>query len=470
MIHLRGISTVAPVAGLVCTLILVALTGGGCGRAPAVDTDVVVEPPSGLFVDWDRLDWSVDRFILSNVREYMRVESRRSPTPLQDYLEAVTYDAPWDSLSLVAYLGLSADERAARRRDGASAHRRARRALVGTITYYRNVGEQGYVPNLPKIEIALPPVGAETAVTSAIRHLITATGTDPSNVGAWRDLSYLTGIVGDRPRQQRALAACLAALEQSPAEIASSTDARRVRRDVLLDLAWLARDLDQPAVTIAYLDHLQPWLDTVCPERAGRRYEAGVLRGLALAEQGEWLAAVTQARDLPRIEVTTRTLAGGSARNDLRWTLTAPHFMTLGFNRGAWPRQSSDFGRRWIKALAGSVAGDGSHTLWLLGPPATHLEFPPRLSYRYWQDQGRIYARAGRHETARNCYDWAAMYHPYGPFFPMQGRDGRPLSASQGYFVGYGRFYVCGDRKAYDRDAAELSATVGSRTAASAPN
>jgi hypothetical protein len=152
MIHLRGISTVVPVVGPVCTLILVALTGVGCGRAPAVDTDVVVEPPAGLFVDWDRLDWSVDRFILSNVREYMRVESRRSPTPLQDYLEAVTHDAPWDSLSLVAYLGLSDDERASRSRFGAAAHRRARRALVGTITYYRNVGEQGYVPNLPRIE------------------------------------------------------------------------------------------------------------------------------------------------------------------------------------------------------------------------------------------------------------------------------------------------------------------------------
>lgn len=456
----RSTTTMAPVAGGISVIALVLLVVG-CSPTPPVQNDagpLPAGPSTDLFVDWDRLDWSVDRFILANVRDYMLVESRRSPTPLQDYLAAVTYEAPWDSLSLVAFLGLGREEQNERRQDAASAHRRARRALVGTITYYQNVGEQGYVPNLPRVDIALPPVGAETAVTTAIGHLTAAVGTDPTNVGAWRDYAYLAGIVGDRARQQRSLAACLAAIEQMPASRQSQPDTRRVRRDVLLDLAWLARDLGQPAVTLAYLDHLAGDLGVPSPEREERRYEAQLLRGLALAEQGEWLAAVTQARDLPRIDVVTRTLAGGSSRHDLRWTLSAPHFMTLGFNRGAWPRQRSDFGRRWIKALAGSVGGDGSPTLWVLGQPPTHLEFPPRLAYRFWQDQGRIYATAGRHETARSCYEWAAMYHPYGAFFPMAGRDDRPRSVSQGYFVGYGRFYLCGDRHAYDRDAEQLLA------------
>jgi hypothetical protein len=101
----------------------------------------------------------------------------------------------------------------------------------------------------------------------------------------------------------------------------------------------------------------------------------------------------------------------------------------------------------------------------LLGSPATHLEFPPRLAARFWQDQGRIYDRAGQHGTARHCYEWAAMYHPLTTFFPLSGHGDRLHRYAPGYFVGYGQFFVCGDRRSYDRDAANV---VAGRTRAGA--
>ncbi|MEZ4386807.1 MAG: hypothetical protein R3D98_04395 [Candidatus Krumholzibacteriia bacterium] len=434
-------------------LVLAALALAGCGSTSSWRPGDMSAAPSGLYVDWDYQDWCIDRFILVAVRDSRQAREVDRVALQREYLDAVTFQAAWDSLSLVTFLGLDPAEQQARRRDGASALRDARRAILSTVNYYRGVGDRAPGTNLTSVNVPMPPAGTETAVSVAIAKLVAATGIDPANAAAWHDLGYFCGIVGDRVRQQRALASCLAALDQASADVVEHVDALRLRRDVLLDLAWLARDLGQPAVTVAYLDHLQPWLDVPGREREERQYEAQLLRGLALADQGEWLAAVSQARDLPRLRVTTRTLAGGAARQDLRWSLTAPHFMTLGFDRAAWPQQPSDFGRRWIKALAGAPAGESSHILWLLGPPPTHLEFPARLASRYWQDQGKIYAAAGEREMAGHCYEWASLYRPFAMFFPLTAADGNPRGGQPAYFVGYGTYFLCGDREAYDRDA-----------------
>jgi tetratricopeptide (TPR) repeat protein len=428
---------------------LAVLVLAGCGSSPAVRTEVAPPPPDDLFVDWDHHDWMLDRFVLASARRFAPPGADRQTHPWRAYRQALTYTAPWDSLGLVAFINLSPAEQHARRDEAAAALGRARRAILSTIHAFRYHIDDGLEPRLAD--------GAGTAVITALGQLVNAAGVDPSHPGAWRDLAYFHGVVGDRPRQQRALASCLAALDQLPAAKADAADAHRVRRDVLLDLAWLARDLGQPAVTIAYLDYLEPWLATPGREREERLYEAQVLRGLALADQGEWLAAVTRARDLPSYDVTTRTLPGGAPRDDLRWVLTAPHFATLGFDRAAWPTQRSDFGRRWIKALAGAPSGFDASALWLLGAPPTHLEFPPRLAARFWQDQGRLHGLAGDHETAARCYEWAARYRPYAAFVPVSAHDHSPRGGP-GYFLGFGRFFLCGDREAYDRDLAQLVA------------
>jgi len=453
-------------SGLVGLILLVV---AGCGGPPASDFAADEAPPTDLYVDWDRADWLVDRYVLVNVRDYTTAQNLGRRKPAADYQDAITYAAVWDSLGLIPFLSLNETEQADRRRLARNHLAEARRVVLGTVHHYRSAASRGFMPNLNAIDSAPIPEGAETAVTTAIRHLTITVGMDPSHPAAWRDLAYFSGVVGDRPRQQRALGAALAALDQAdPAQVAEG-DLGRLRRDILLDLAWLARDLGQPALTLAYLDHVAPWLRTPSPERDDRLFEARLLRGLALADQGEWLAAIEVARDLPRIEVLSRTLRGG-VREDLRWHLDAPNWQVLGYDRTNWPRQVSDFGRRWIKALAGAPSGDGDHTLWLLGAPPTSLEFPPRLASRYWQDQGRVYARAGDHESARHCFEWAAIYRPYMAFFPLGGSQGPSrlgtASATQRYYTGYGMFFLCGDRGAYDHDVDTMVAER-SRTSSS---
>lgn len=431
-----AVTTIAVLAVLVLT---------GCASAPPRRDVLLPTPPSGLYVDWDHHDWCVDRYILATLGDLRRQTEPSVAAPGLVYRDAVTYRAGRDSLSLVAFLARDPAEQQARRRDAAHMHLAARRTIMNALQSVRGLAD---------VEAAAGPLapGSERTLTEALNGLIAASGTDPSNPAAWRDLAYFCGVVGDRTRQQRALAACLAALDQADPALAASDDARRLRRDVLLDLAWLARDLGQPAVTLAYVDHVTPWLDAPGPEREERHYEARLLRGLALADQGEWLAAVAEARDLPRLRVATRSLAGGAARGDLRWTLTAPHFMTLGLDRSTWPRQPSDFGRRWIKALAGAPAGASAHVLWLLGPPPTHLELPARLAARFWQDLGLLHAAAGERAEAAHCYEWAALYRPYALFFPLQTRTGRRSGGSPVYFMGYDTFFLCGDRQAYERE------------------
>jgi hypothetical protein len=437
----------------------------GCGGPPApLDDPLAIG--GDLYVDWDRADWRVDRYLLISAKDFATSKNLGPREPARAYREALTYSARWDSVSMVTYLALETREQIARRKQSRAHLRRARTILRSTVNHHWNEASRGYLPNLNAIDHAPKPVGIETAVTSALTHLVDAVGLDPTNVAAWRDLAYFTGAVGDRDRQHRALTATLAALDLVPPRAGPRPDVDRLRRDTLLDLAWLSRELQQPALTLAYLDHVEPWLDAPGPERTERRFEADVLRGLALADQGAWLEAVQQARRLPRIPVVRRAMRGG-AREGLRWQLDPPLFEAMGHDRTAWPRRESDFGRRWVKAVAGAPSGDMDHTLWLLGAPPTDLEFPPRLAWRFWQDQGRLYARAGQTRAARNCFQWAAMYRPYMAFFPLAGsqRSGRLATpgASQRYFTGYGLFFLCGDRGAFERDTGMAISSRGRR-------
>ena len=47
---------------------------------------------------------------------------------------------------------------------------------------------------------------------------------------------------------------------------------------------------------------------------------------------------------------------------------------------------------------------------------------------------------------------------PLRAVLPLRGLHEGPSSQNQGYFLGYGTFFLCGDRPAYDRDLATLLA------------
>jgi len=435
--------------------VLAVLAFGGCGSTPEPESNNDQPMVADPYVDWDRADWLLDRYIMVNLQDYVTTQNLGQRKPAKKYQDAITYKAHRDSMGLIPFLTLTAEEAEERRRLAANNVAEARRVALGAVGYYRENAAQGYQSNSSSVNMAPIPQGVETAVTTAISHLTLAVGMDPSNPAAWRDLAYFFGVVGDRTRQQRALSATLVALDHIDPDQTNEGDLARLRRDVLLDLSWLARDLGQPELTQAYLDHVQNWLHVESPERSDRIFEANVLRGLAYADQNEWLAAVETARALPRYETTRRALRGG-VRDDLRWHMSAPNSELLGSEKAAWPKQKSDFGRRWIKAMAGAPSGDIDHALWLLGPPATDLEFPSRLAWRFWQDQGRLYTRAGEMGTARHCFEWAAMYRPYLAFFPTTGVQGAfrmgTAEATERYYTAYGMFFLCGDRRAFDRD------------------
>jgi hypothetical protein len=447
--NLRWRSTcLATAVSLVALLLLVA----GCSRPPAADLLAELPPPDDFYIDWDELDWHIDRYLQVNMRDFVIAQNLGRHDPAADYRAAVTYRAVWDSVGLDLFRRLNDDEQADRRRLAARHHAEARRLVLSVIGHHGNLLARGYLPNLNTADMASRPQGVETVVTRAISHWIRATGLDPSHPAAWRDLAYFCGVVGDRKRQQRALGAALAALDHADPSQARAGASGRLRRDLFLDLAWLARDQGQPELSLAYLDHLQPWLAVASPEREDRHFEAQVLSGLVLAEAGRQRAAAGQASQLPAAVLLQRTQRGG-VREDLRWHLSAPLGENLGYMRANWPRQDSDFARRWIRAWIGAPSGEPSHTIRLLGAPPTNLELPPRLAGRYWQDRGQLHARAGDLYTANRCFEWAAFYRPYMAFFPLRGTAGPsrlgPADSWNEFYTGYGVFFLCGDRSAY---------------------
>lgn len=431
------------------------LGGAGCSRPPAGQTQSN-EPAlaADLYVDWDDLDWHLDRYLQISLRDFAGAQNLVSGRPADDYRAATTYQAHWDSVGLHFFLRLHEEERQERRRLAAGHHADARRLLLGVINHYRSMLAGGYLPNLNVTDFAARPQGVETAVTNAIGRWISATGLDPSNAAAWRDLAYFCGVVGDRPRQQRSLGAALAALDRIDPRQVAEGNAGRLRRDILLDLAWLALDQRQPGLTLAYLEHVEPWLATPSPERDDRRFEAQVLRGLALVDRGRTRDAADQIRRLPSAELRLRAVRAG-VREDLRWQVAPPHGGQLGYQRANWPRQTSYFARDWIRARIGAPSGEIEDTLWLLGPPPTALELPPRLAWRYWQDRGQLHAQAGDRYHATRCFERAAYFRPYLAFFPLRGSTGPsrlgPADVLHPFFTGYDRFFLCGDLDAYQQ-------------------
>lgn len=438
-----------------------AALSAGCGRPAAVDQVAELSTTNQPYVDWDDQDYHVDRFLQLRLKDFSISQGLGPRRPADAYRSAVSYAAVWDSVGLAFFRRLNQAEQADRRRLALHHHAEARRIVLAAVHHHRNASARGHLPALSRSDPAGRPAGVETAVTEALRHLVRATGMDPTLAAAWRDLGYFCAAAGDRHRQRRALSAALLALDLVDPDQGTAGDHARLRRDIFLDLAWLSRDEGRPEQALAYLDHARPWLVVASPERDERYFEAMLLRGLALAEQGEWRAAGQIARELPAIRVPVRAVRGG-VREDLRWHISAPLRDSLGFERSAWPRRESTFGRQWIRAVIGAPSGDPWHTLYLMGAPPTDLELPARLASRYWQDRGRLHDLADDGEVAARCYQWAAYYRPYFAFFPIRVGAGPPrfdeFSAERRYYTGYGMFFLCGDRDLFLQDLAATHA------------
>ena len=179
---------------LMLTILMAAIWLASCGGPPA-PLDDPLRIDGDLYIDWDRADWRVDRYLLLSAKEFARNQNLGPREPAREYRRALTHTAAWDSIPLVTFLALETSEQAERRRLSRERLTAARRILLSTVNHYWNDASRGHVPNLNAIDNAPKPVGVETAVTSALRHLATAVGLDPTNAAAWRDLAYFCGTV-----------------------------------------------------------------------------------------------------------------------------------------------------------------------------------------------------------------------------------------------------------------------------------
>lgn len=432
----------------------------GCSGPPAagrVGLDAASDhaPAEALYVDWDEHDFHLDRYLQINLRD-LAVSMDRDHRDLSDvYRQAVTDEAAWDSIGLDLHSRLNRAEQTQRRRLATRHHDRARSLLLGVIHHHRNWLARGLLPDFTPVGMIDRHEGVETVVTTALKHLTRATATDPSLAAAWRDLAYFSGVAGDRDRQERALNAALAALEAPGRGPRDTDDHGRLRRDILLDLAWLVRASGRLDLAIAHLDRLEPWLGTPAPEADLRLYEALLLRGLALADRGDRREANRIARELPALRLPVRAIRA-LKREDLHWHISIPNSGELGFMRSAWPRRESNFGRQWIRAALEAASGDPRRAARLLHAPPTDLELPSRLAWRYWQERGRLHDLANEGHEAIRCYQRAAQYRPYLAFFPLRASDGAPRLGEFGfvrrYYAGYGLFFLCGDPELWQSD------------------
>jgi hypothetical protein len=186
-----------------------------------------VEPrPVKNWIGWD----------MQIERGYLAEVYRRALWDLDDpvrmYEQAVTYDAPLDSLGLTAFRQLPPGERS-RRRDLASSYlSKAQRfeVIIWDLVQYTK-----------EDMVLIYPKGFMDSLARALGHLVNAVGLDPANPEAWYDLSYLAGTSGDTVRQEQALRAALEAIGSDP-----QGAYRLLKHRLFLDLAWLGRERGLP--------------------------------------------------------------------------------------------------------------------------------------------------------------------------------------------------------------------------------
>ncbi len=422
---------------------------GGSSRTPLA-AGAGAAPAALDFTDWAARDWRFRRDTLTAVYLF---DLLQPADPWADYLRALRYDAPRDSLGLDDFLALPADERQARRAAAAGRHREAlalRRAR--TAWWHRLQDNPGGVNPL-----GIAPEMAGDGVLEAIGHLVAATGLDPADAGAWYDLSFLLGAVGDTRRQESAQDGALAALAAVPTDDPAAAAA--LRRRLLLDRAWLRRDQGRWDEALAVLDDVAAIMKHDTVQTPDEAREAAVIRGLVLAEAGRTVEAAQIARALPKFDIPRQQKA---IMSDTTWKIV---------NKHAFETVSSDFAARWIHALIDLQLGMRERALRRFMEPDYRSEFPPQLNYRFWNDVGRIREHFGEVDDARIAYAMAAVYRPLFAYFPLIGAAGRSevygqTGTGRVYFLGCRRFYVGGSLFSYAANrvlAVELAREADSR-------
>ncbi|MFH1841585.1 MAG: tetratricopeptide repeat protein [bacterium] len=327
------------------------------------------------------------------------------PTPEMLYHETVILPVDVDSVGLDEFHDLSAREQADRRRQAEKLLEKARELNEREEWWW----EWLTVMDLnPAVHYALYSIyGSGRLAAWCMFDLQKAVSLDPSGVEAWQLLAKISGAVGDWQRSEHCLEMALLALNDRTAE---PDRERRLR--ILLDFTWLCRDLGRLAEATLWLDQAEPI--------AGDDPELQLLRGLVLAEQGHFQAA---------LEVVARLAPVPYARYG--------YGMSVASHEG-----------RWISSLAYLARGETKLAAYVMGHVNIFRITVPHV-HRYLNDMGMVAEAAGWYSEARSYYQRAGVLTPYVVYFPLSGYDGMDSIYGQRgtgvpFYISYSNFYVAG--------------------------
>ncbi len=389
---------------LLLLLLVVAVDRTSASEQPSLslpEPDVLVSE----FMHWDA-DFYRDHTSVPGILGLHRPDDQAAI-----YEREIAFDAPYTALDLDSFLALSPDEQAARRREARRAAVRVSRFAL-LIRNYRLEQAEGRIPQLATIS------GVKT-VLACLHALINATGLDPANPWNWHLLSYFAGLLGDQDRCLAALDAAVDALSQYP-----NQDYREIRHRIALDYAWVYRDQ-------GHWDKSREWLRRAATLLPGQP-ETVLLNALTLAGMGRQSDAHRAARkvQLP----VTRLLFDPSNQ---RWI---------------WQQVPSSYVENWVQALNFARLGDHDKALFALR--RINADRCYAFGSRFWNDAGRVFELAGDKQQARTYYAYALATRPLVEYYVYEigaGLDCTVGNPAKGlpYFLGYGRFYLCGSRFAY---------------------
>jgi tetratricopeptide (TPR) repeat protein len=424
--------------------------------------------------DWHLLDWTLDRAVL--VGRYLFTDTQPDD-PWADYLQTLSTSARPAAATVAAWAGVDPVERAQRRRQAAALRERAARGMIDAISTLRGEIERG--ARLGMTDALHGTAGFGEAITGTLRRLDEAAALDPSDPRIWADLAFFSHLAGDVGRSERSQLGYLAAWRALDDDERARLAARHA--EFVLERAWFLRDQGRHEECLQWLaDHAESLASRAERPRLAPATEAVLIRALVHADRGETTLAHGLLPRLPELDLPSRT--GAPLRtyvrvNDQRAAYTRrflpgePSAVGASSERwsndatllGAREHRTSDALRRWVRGWTELRRGhEPASVMRALGRPMTELVFPPRLAWRWWQDQGSIYEQIGEVGLARDCWARAAIARPlfiYEPFGQGRGvsRVHDLAGTGEPYFLAYGTFFVAGSRWSYAANAALAS-------------
>ncbi len=422
----------------ILSIIIISFFIAGCGSTPPVsqtEAELELGGHTNRFIDWDTEDW---KFLLPFYPvlypESTNFDNLKYESP---YAAATHYEPRFSPVNLAEFRDLPPLTQKLRREA-------AKESLYDAMAFNRIIAWSWEIWCRSRTQ----QVAQEAAfykygiLTPAIQNLEKAAGEDPSNPFTWSHLAFFTGLVGNKTRQLEALENGFVALEviknhqELTPEKAKELHLMALRW--LLDKAWLMRDKGQFTEGMRIVKTTMTMMveDEYKTHAEGR--EALLLESLLLVDQGFYDEARINANQFKTMKLPILAFSGGS-------TPRTKHNLN---------HTESDFCRQWVWDMTHLKLENEAQALRPRGSQVNHLEYPPHLGYRYWQDMGRIREHFGQNAEAWSCYFRGLLCRPFLSFFPSKITNGStPVFGQEDtgnfHFLGYYEFFLGGSEFAY---------------------